>query len=359
MQKYIGLAAVLFLGFFSCAEPEGNVQQASNAVEPERPSGMAVSIVLPRVQLKEKPEADSNTRSVLQAGDSIYLSGEASRHRSQLTIKGRTYERAWLFGQTADGTAGWIHGAAVAEGLPRALQLRAFFEPATATACLKYIDAYQVARRGEAVLPALRQAQQLQVILSQYPDLQASVPEWLNTMLPGLQATWLEDKQRFDWYVDYGAFLGPAQASPAEEDERLLELYYLVYPLDSIGYRYPGWMLETAPGKAYSLLGRGKHLAFIEALSERRGLGEEIQQEISQLQQLLLNDIQQQGVAFWEKRERVLQELRQLAAHPGLDAGSRKDLELRLQAWAADSLPGQVIFNHRAGLDIDKQPHEN
>lgn len=358
-QKTNGPWVLIILCLFSCAEPENSGQQAPAGGRQARPSGQAVPVMAARSPLKEKPDVESATLAVLQAGDSLYLSGEVSSHRSRLSIGGQAYERAWLFARTAEGEAGWVHGAAVAEKLPLAMRLRSYFEPGTAQACRQYTRAFQSAERGKGVLPALRQAHQLQARLSQHPGLQVSVPQWLRSALPALQTTWLEDKQRFQWYVDYGAFLPPALASATEADEQLLELYYLAFPLDSIGYRYPDWVLEAAPGKAYSLLGRGKHLAFLQALQEKRSLQETAPAALSQLRQLLLNDIQQSSVAFWEKREKVLQELEQIASHPALDSLSRRELAFRLRAWSADSLPGTVTFNYRAGVHTNEQQRTN
>lgn len=351
-----GLWIMLLLSLMACAGPEERGQQDVRQGEAVRPDGQAVPLAVPQFQLKEKPDVDSKTLAVLQSGDSLYLSGEVSNHRSRLSIGGEGYERAWLFARTKQGEAGWVHGAAVAGHLPLALQLQSYFEPATAQACHQYISAFQSAGQ---VLGTLRQAHQLQATLSQQPGLQTSLPQWLNKALPGLQATWLEDVQRYQWYVDYGAFLAPALASAGKEDEQLLELYYLAYPLDSIGYRYPDWMLETAPGKAYSLLGRGKYLDFLQAVRERPSLQSAASPELDELRELLLNDIRQPNVAFWEKRERVLQELRQIASHPALDSLSRRELGFRLQAWSADSLPGAVTFNHRAGVHTTAQQQAN
>lgn len=354
-----GLWITLLLSLMACAGPEEGGKQDATLVEAVRPEGQAVPLVVPQFQLKEKPDVDSKTLAVLQSGDSLYLSGEVSNHRSRLSIGGEDYERAWLFARTKQGAAGWVHGAAVAGHLPLALQLQSYFEPSTAQACQQYIDAFQSAGQVNEVLATLRQAHQLEAILSRQPGLQTSLPQWLSKALPGLQATWLEDVQRYQWYVDYGAYLEAALASAGQEDEQLLELYYLAYPLDSMGYRYPGWMLEAAPGKAYSLLGRGKYLAFLQAVRERPSLQSVASPALDQLRALLLNDIRQPDVAFWEKRERVLQELRQIAEHPALDSLSRRELGFRLQAWAADSLSGAVTFNHRAGVHTIEPQHAN
>jgi len=349
------LWTMLLLSLLACTEPGAAGQQAATV----RPDGQAVPVVVPQFQLKEKPDVDSKTLAVLQSGDSLYLSGEVSKHRSRLSIGGEDYKRAWLFARTKQGEAGWVHGAAVAEHLPLALQLKSYFEPATARACQQYISAFQSAGEGASVLATLQQAHQLQATLSKEPGLQTSLPQWLMEALPGLQATWLEEVQRYQWYVDYGAFLASALASTGREDEQLLELYYLAYPLDSIGYRYPDWMLETAPGKAYSLLGRGKYWDFLQAVRERPSLQSAASPALGQLQELLLNDIRQPNVAFWEKRERVLQELQQIAEHPVLDSLSRRELNVRLQAWSADSLSGTVTFNHRAGVHTMAQQQAN
>lgn len=351
-----GLWILLLLSLMACSGPEERGEQDIRQAEAARPDGQAVPLEVPQFQLKEKPDADSKTLAVLHSGDSLYLSGEVSSHRSRLSIGGEDYERAWLFARTEQGVAGWVHGAAVAGHLPLALQLQSYFEPSTAQACQQYISAFQSAGQ---VLGTLRQAHQLQATLSQQPSLQSSLPQWLGKALPGLQATWLEEAQRYQWYVDYGAFLAPALASAGQEDEQLLELYYLAYPLDSMGYRYPGWMLEAAPGKAYSLLGRGKYLNFLQAVQDRPSLQSAASPALDELQELLLNDIRQPNVAFWEKRERVLQELRQIAEHPVLDSLSRRELNVRLQAWSADSLPGNVTFNHRAGVHNTAQQQAN
>jgi hypothetical protein len=342
------LPALLF--FYSCSASEPPEQQETNVVEPVvRPTGQGVAVILPRFELKERPEVGSKTLQVLERGDSLYLQGQVSNNRNQLSIGGKSYDRSWLLCQTAKGLEGWVHGAAVEEGLPLRLQLQAHLEGGLAEAAWAYVQSFAKMSSAESVVQVLRQAHQLGGNLSQYPGLEAEAQD-LNALLPGLQTTWLEERQRYAWYVDYRAFLPAALASAAPADEELLELYYLAYPLDSIAYRYPAWMIETAPGEAYSLLGRGDYLLFLEALEQRQAYASLIQPELQQLRQLLLNDIRTAGVSFWEKRERVLAELRQLAQAEALDASLRNELTQRLKLWTADSLNQDLSFNHRAGL---------
>jgi len=313
--------------------------------------GERVAVAMPFFQLRKSPAPESPVIQPLRKGDRLALAGAVSENKSRLTIRGKTYHQAWLLVRTEGGKEGWVHAAAFADGLPPAMKLQAVLGPDLAAAGQAYQERFKEAAAAAELVSALRLAHQLcsQLELAGSATGEGAA-ELAAGLLPGLQPTWLPGENHARWYVDYRVFGAKAAATQGRADDELVELYYLAFPVDSIGYRYPGWMLEAEAGRAFSLLGQGVHTRLLRALDERLPFGGQIRPELEAMKQQLINDICGPGVLYWERRDSAAAEISRLIADPPacLEQAEVEELERRHQQLLADST-ASATFNHRSG----------
>ncbi len=347
MKRLIYLLLITLV--LPCCSPEAEqaIDKEQAQKSKEAPVGQALRVHITQAPLQDQPRLQAKVLTNLPKGTIVYWQGDVSDQYSKLEIEGREVEQPWLLVKTDKGQEGWVFAGAFEQGLPLELQMEALLGRSLAplaTAFRKAID-------GKARVPELcRQAQQLATELSlQEQGRNAAQSSQLARMLPELRPTWLEAEQRQQWFVDYRAFLAKAQQSPSRADDALLQLYFMAYPVDSIGYICGDWQIEAAPGQVYSLLGRGRHLAFLQALEERSTYRDEIGPELDGLRGRLLNDILEKGVLYWETQQAATAEVQQIlqAEPPLLTPGEQGRIRERLLQLQADSLAPN--FNYRAG----------
>lgn len=65
------------------------------------------------------------------------------------------------------------------------------------------------------------------------------------------------------FYVDYKVFSMVVCCFESFVDDVLLEFFYVVYLVDSIGYLYLAWKLEVDNRSVFSLFGKGVYIFFL------------------------------------------------------------------------------------------------
>lgn len=311
-----------------------------------------VRLQMPYFQLRERPHEDSKSLAVLEKGAPLYLLGQISERSTRLELQGTVYFQPWVLVRTQDGAEGWVHAAALGSTLPDRVRLKALLGEALAKSCQAYRKQYSAQHPPDDCTDWLREAQQLAdgltLAFQVQPPAQAN---WVASLLPGLTPFWQESDRSVHFFVDYTDFEEAVRQSASRADDALLELYYQAYPVDSVGYWYPGWMLEVETGRAFSLLGKGACRAYLQSLDEALVYEDVIGPEIDRLRGRLINDITDPAVLFWEPASRAKAELRQI-----LDQGFevlRPEDTLRLhqlyRQWQDTSAQTLHRFDHRSG----------
>jgi hypothetical protein len=317
------------------------------------PAYPAVELGVPLFQIREAPDVESLGLGNLQKGDLLELLGPVSAHTTRLTIGEKTFYQPWLLVRTKAGTEGWVHAAVIAGEIPEGLRLKALIGKELAQEAERYDQAFHEMEEAASVVQTIRQAHQLceqltLVMQLQPPDMASEVAR----LLPALSVSWVASAGSWHFYVDYKAFSMAARRSESSADEALLELFYAAYPVDSIGYLYPAWKLEVDNRSVFSLLGKGVHTSFLNRLDQTKHHRDIAGPEIEQLKALLINDMTEPTVLYWEAREKVLQELESILDNTFtvLTTSDTLALHQRLMGLRDTAITDERRFNFRAGL---------
>jgi len=349
----------LLLLAISCKEekPQQAGKENENAPRVWNDSN-AVIIRHAQLPLKAAPEADAKNLSVLKEGTPVMLTGTASMHKTTLTLGGTTYNEPWLLVQTKEGQEGWIHGLVLhQENIPLETALSRLLPPGLKDSVQSYQQYFQAATSAVDIAQLIQNAWMLRdtlvMVLKEENTMAelASSLEVLDDALPGFRPHYLEDQQEFYLFMDFKSLEQKVRASEGDCDDRLIRLYYKMYPIDSIEYHYPAWQLEARPGIAFSLLGKGIHKAFLEDLDEMADCEDVTGPLLDRLRGAIVNDITQPGVLYWNKRAEGIQELTEIS-ESGLKGWSdkmRQSVTRRLDTLQQDSLMAKQIFNFRSG----------
>jgi hypothetical protein len=82
-----------------------------------------------------------------------------------------------------------------------------------------------------------------------------------------------------------------------------------IYPTDSIEYFFPAWSIQTWDYGGHSLLGRGIHHEILKQLNDYRDKYGYFDKEVMEFKQMILDDISQADVSYWEGQPDILKEL--------------------------------------------------
>ncbi len=348
-------ALCLLMALSGCGTEPAAEQEAPAAPEPVdlRDADLPLAhLKMPYFQLRERPHEDSKGIAQLQKGAPLSLLGQISSHSTRLELQGTVYFQPWVLVRTEAGTEGWVHAAALGASLPDSMRLSALLGPTLAESCQAYRARYTSRPIPENCAGWLREAQQLADGLTLAFQVQPpGQAKWVASLLPGLTPFWRESERNVHFFVDYTAFEVPVRQSDSPVDDALLQLYYQAYPIDSVGYWYPGWMLEVETGRAFNLLGKGACRAYLQALDEALVYQDVIGPEIGRLKGQLINDITDPAVLFWEPASRAKAELRQILDQ-GFEVLPPEDT-LRLhqlyRQWQDTSTQTLHRFDHRSG----------
>jgi hypothetical protein len=312
-----------------------------------------VTLSVPVFQIREAPRVDSRSLGDLGKGERIALLGPVSEEVTRLTFGKKTFFQPWLLVRTSSGVEGWVHAAALGDDMPDGLRLKALLGQDLAEMAATYYQAFEEMESAASVILAIRQAHQVADALTIALQVQPSemAPE-VAELLPALTTIWLAPTYSWHFFVDYTAFTAAAQHSDSPADDKLLELYYRTYPVDSIGYVHPAWKLEVEEGKVYSLLGKGMHRAYLGHLDQMQRYRDIAGWEIDQLKALIINDMATPSVLYWEAREKVQAELEVILDTTFAVLTPRDTLALykSLQLLKDTSAAEERRFNFRAGF---------
>ena len=353
------LISTLFL--FSCKPASPSEVNASATIESEQDS-QAIIIRHPHTLLKKSPEVDAENIMILPEGSSIYPTGIISEHSTRLIINGIPYKEPWLLVQTADQQEGWVHGAVLKlEQETNDLSLKKkIFERlgeegialiehyqqtyAQATDALSVAQLPGVARKLKTSLLAIINDDKLTGQAQQVLPL-------LEGQLPGMQAILLQDSPGLYLFLDYKELADKASKTYGQCDDQLFELYYHVYPIDSIEYFYPAWQLEGRPGKGFSVLGSSIHQSLLGELDKLLICEDILQQEIDYIRGLIFNDLLGPDVLYWNSRDLAIAELQQIkdGKLKCIKQEAKQQLENRILQFTTDSTNTGALFNYRSG----------
>lgn len=348
-----------FIGLLALSCSESSVEDAGSKILNQdtaltkEPAYPVVMLRVPFFQVREAPDVGSRSLTNLNKGERLKLLGPVSEHTTQLTLEEQTFTRPWLLVRTEKGVEGWVHAAVLSGEMPEALRLKALLSKDLAESALAYDQSYRKMNQASSVIQTLRQAHQLcggltLALQFQPPEVAPEVAG----LLPALTVTWVATERRWQFFVDYKAFFDAAANTADQADEALLQLYFKTYPVDSIGYLYPSWKLEVSETEVYSLLGKGLHIDFLMRLDQVSRYQDRVGQEIDELKALIINDMTDAGVLYWQDRRKAIAEIEAVldTTFIVLTPSDTLALHQSLQALRDTSVSAERRFNFRAGL---------
>ncbi|MCB0635161.1 MAG: hypothetical protein KDC54_01010, partial [Lewinella sp.] len=127
-------------------------------------------------------------------------------------------------------------------------------------------------------------------------------------------------------------------------------LFCQVYPADSLEYFFPVWRFPVDRQHGYSLLGRGIHTALLRVADTLLADFPSTTADVTTLTAALMDDMMGDDIAYWESREKVMEELKELLEKPPqfLSAEQKVRLHQRWQLFR-DGGATTPVTNMRSG----------
>lgn len=353
------LISILFL--FSCKPASSPETNTSTTIDEERDS-LAITILHPHTLLKKSPEVDAENIMVLPKGSSVHPTGIISEHSTRLIINGIPYEEPWLLVKTTDQREGWIHGSVLKldrEENDLSVKKKIFEVLGEEGMTLlehyqqTYIQATDVLSVAQLPIEARKLKVSLLAIINEN-ELISMAPLLLSLLegqLPGMQVFLLQDSPGLYLFLNFKELADKASKTDGQCDDRLFELYYHIYPIDSIEYFYPAWQLEGSPGKGFSVLGSSVHQSLLGELDELLVCEDVLRQEIDYIRGLIFNDLLHPDVLYWNSKDLAIAELQEIkdSELKCINKETRQQLENRILQLTTDSTKAGMLFNYRSG----------
>lgn len=315
MEKWIFIGILFFL--FGC--------QSDKKAPPETVSTRLITNI-EDVRLREAPGENSKVLSSLPKGTVLYDLGEVSDFTTKVQLRGIQFDEPWLKVRTEDGTAGWVYGGSLHFTMndPSKLatllmekRLQTLFGKLLADSIRAYRQDFQavqsaqgfaaIYRKGTTLrdtMVGLMEARILVGDLDERPDL-----FWLEQAMPGFVPQLVAEGTIYYLFWDYKQLNISAKATPETTDDNFVNLAMAIFPEDSIEFFYPVWFIQTWDYGGSSLLGRGLHDKMLAKMDEALQKSDLFAPEIMEWKSLLVNDITDFNVTYWEAKEKIVAEL--------------------------------------------------
>ncbi|MFN7117286.1 MAG: SH3 domain-containing protein [Saprospiraceae bacterium] len=319
------------------------------------------------MRLRDAPGENAKVILALPKGTILYDLGEVSDFTTKILLRGIEFDDPWLKVRTEDGTEGWVDGGALnftmddASKLTNLLinkRLVSLFGQALADSMVAYrqhfnavksaADMAQTYREGTALRDAVVGVMDNKITVNdpnELPDL-----FWLEQAMPGFVTQLVAEGTAYYLFWDYKKILQKVNNTVDTPDNDFVQLAIMLFPEDSVEYFYPAWFLQTWDYGGSSLLGRGVHQQLLQKMDEALQKSDLFAPEIRRWKTLLLNDITQPDVNYWEKQEKILAELDTILVknYPILTAADKIALQTRRKQFENPSANG-ISVNQQAG----------
>ncbi|HFD31497.1 MAG TPA: SH3 domain-containing protein, partial [Gammaproteobacteria bacterium] len=283
---------------------------------------------LDNVRLREKPGLEGKELLRLPLGTTVYDAREVSDFTTSLNLRGVSFNEPWLKVKTETGITGWIYGGALTFSLESGdavmellmqRRLTGIFGQDLSAAIEKYRRHYKgistaaelSVNYDEGIALRDKMVEMLrQKIEIAYPDL----PDlfWLREAMPPFVPQLVREGTEYYLFYDFKAFSRKAAQTVSPEDDEMAQIFLKAYRADSIEYFYPAWFLQISDEGGYTLLGRGIHLDILEHLDTLHHRTDLFSKPIATLKNAIVEDITAAHPAYWESKQKVINELKQI-----------------------------------------------
>lgn len=311
---FFGALVVAGLLFYSCGN---DARQANAGGYPPR------VVLLDELPVRKAPGDSAEVLELLHKGDKVYELGGVSTFTTVLYLQGKYMNEPWLNVKTEKGIHGWVYAGGFDWSADyQALffkRLEALAGQLTARRALDLQSQYATIDQASDFAGVYRNAMGLRDTLERF--IQQKIPDedwsgfgWISNIIPGFVPA---AESGFFLFADYRQWAAKARQTPQTDDDVFMELMLGIYPEDSIEYHLPVWLIQSSPGENHSLLGRGLHLQLLQKCAGIMAQSPLFEQEIRKIKSIIVNDITQAGVSYWENAARIKEEVDAILQIPG------------------------------------------
>lgn len=279
------------------------------------------------LRLRDAPKLNATEIATLRASEQVALTGEITAFRQNIRLRGLLYNDPWVHVQTSEGDEGWVYGgglsfraqpqsvvaSTILEGRLRhflgdslATQLQAYAENYINTPCNEFLFA-------ERLHKALQLRPEIENQLNKYFTYSNSLPDfyWIEKFFPPFFVFVEEEQGKLQLFMDFKQLQVQARACEGKNDDKLVQLYFELFSLDSLEQKYPSYLLrDREKNTTYMLIAEGKAKRFLQLLSELYLVSNFYDKIVSYWKNRWLNDLLGGQYPFWEERDEVLSEIK-------------------------------------------------
>ncbi len=324
---------VLFNIFSSCQNDSS--KSSNQKISIQYPKSVSVEpleevellVYINNLRLREGP--NEKVIAALPKNTIVKYKGETSMFRTRVKMRGMELNAPWLFVKTEDGQQGWIYGGGIkpktsdetrATKIIDDIHLNSVFENYVVQKIEDYSkqwDAIQTSSDfaktylfGEKVQEDINEVLGERVAINDPSNLMDM--GWLERSMIGYQNSLAAEATQFYLFQNYKLMHQKAVQSEGTEDDDFIELQFKVCAFDSIEHFYKSWFFQTWDYGGHSLLGQGKHLEILSEMNTILSRSKLFEKPILELKNELIKDIIDEHITYWEPKDKILDELRNI-----------------------------------------------
>lgn len=319
-----------------------------------------LTVVMEGYNLRSRPAGDADIIDILQKGDTLWGPDDVGMGWQQHLSDRVTKRGVWLSASDSYGRQGWVLSWVVA---PRRQSPEAFWRSIHYQALKgESFKQWEKVLQDEAERPAARWealGELRGVVESSINDyfgekkLTTTDPPnwyWLADSIPGLVPQWSAAQGAYRMELDYRYLAQLEAGAISKPATNLLTLAYQLYP-DSISDDYYEWQFPVSDTLAYSLLGSGKHLAYLRQMNEYLSgpdpMPEVYRRTLLSWQSALYTDAGE-ATAFWLPKAEVKRELTLILQEISLTEAEKEAIERQIIRLSQPKRHN-LRFNFRSG----------
>ncbi len=306
------------------------------------------AIAVDYLRLRKTPQLDAEELATLRWGEIVKLTGEITGFRQKITLRGLHYNDPWVRVQTQNGQTGWVYGgglsfrqqplSVVATNLMNG-RLTHFLGEELAKQLVEHANRFNKQPCHEMAFAerqkdALTLRTQIEEKLRKHFKPSKKLPDfyWLERNFPTFFLSLEGMPEQLHLFQNFKTLNQRALACSGQLDEQLVQLYFQLFPSDSLEAWQPAYLLyDRANNQTYFMIGENYATELFKKLAplyEAGGIYREfaVYWKNHWLQAL-------KNFPHWEDQELVNSEIRAILALdlPMLSPKNRSDLQLAVQ----------------------------
>ena len=174
--------------------------------------------------------------------------------------------------------------------------------------------------------------------------------KWLEEVLPGFIYQKNEIENQPELFADFLFWQQNTLKTNGLQDDAFFQTCLLAFSKDSIESFFPAWKFQLSETESASQLGTGQHLKMLQRIDQSHQTGTLFAVLLTTFKEQILADIFEKGVRYWQPKEKILDELGQILAHPPkcLSRLECEALAIR-QKMLKDPVGNGIVVNLRSG----------